>query len=357
MNDTNVAAPARSLVGGTTEEGSAEGPTPGPTPGSVPGPEPGLTPQTTRTDSRSAPHLEAGDGAAALPWRRLLVHLDGSPRSAERLALARRLAWQAGATLLAMHAVTPVWAEMPMSALGDAGAGVLLQEAEAERRRGARALYDREAMRPGAPMRWHDATDLPADGWGAATTAFNARALCSDLVVLGQRDPEDALAWGVPADFVPAVVADAGCPVLVVPRVGHYPAIGQRVLVAWKPAREAARALATALPLLKRARHVEVAHWRESGEARQTPAPADAPHASPPALEDWLQAHGIQARHTVQGDAHADIGEELLSLAAHVDADLLVMGCYGRSRTREWLLGGATRTVLQRMTVPVWMAH
>jgi nucleotide-binding universal stress UspA family protein len=340
VNDTNAAAPARHLGGGPTAPGSAPGP----------------TSETTRTDGHPAPHLETGDGSAALPWRRLLVHLDGSPRSAERLALARRLAGQAGATLLAMHAVTPVWAEMPMSALGDAGAGVLLQEAEAERRRGARSLYDREAMRPGAPMRWHDATELGDSGWGTATTAFGGRALCSDLVVLGQRDPEDALAWGVPADFVPTVVADSGCPVLVVPRVGHYPAIGQRVLVAWKPAREAARALATALPLLKRARHVEVAHWRESGEAH-TALPADEPHTTPAALEDWLQAHGVRARHTQQGDAHADIGEQLLSLAAHVDADLLVMGCYGRSRTREWLLGGATRTVLQNMTVPVWMAH
>ena len=131
---------------------------------------------------------------------------------------------------------------------------------------------------------------------------------------------------------------------------------GRRVLVAWKPAREAARALATALPLLKQAEHVEVAHWRESGEAH-TALPADEPHTTPAALEDWLQAHGVRARHTQQGDTHADIGEQLLSLAAHVDADLLVMGCYGRSRTREWLLGGATRTVLQSMTVPVWMAH
>jgi len=244
-----------------------------------------------------------------------------------------------------------------MSALGDAGAGVLLQEAEAERRRGARGLYDREAMRPGAPMRWHDTTEPGNTGWGAASTAFSARALCTDLVVLGQRDPEDALAWGVPADFVPAVVADSGRPVLVVPRVGHYDVIGRRVLVAWKPAREAARALATALPLLRQAEHVEVAHWRESGEARVPLADTDDSRAQSSALEDWLQAHGVRARHTQQGDAHADIGEQLLSLAAHVDADLLVMGCYGRSRTREWLLGGATRTVLQSMTLPVWMAH
>ena len=305
----------------------------------------------------TTPLTSTGATPPAIPWRRLLVHLDGSPRSAERLALARRMAGRSGATLVAMHAVTPVWAEMPMSALGDAGAGVLLQEAQAERRRSARAVYDREAARTGAPMCWHDACDLSAVGWGAAATAFGARALCSDVVVLGQRDPDDALTWGVPTDFIPDVVAYSGRPTLVVPRVGHFDTVGRRVLVAWKPAREAARALATALPLLQHAQHVEVAHWRESGESRVgRPAP-EASTAAHGALQDWLHAHGIPAHHTVQGDAHADLGEQLLSLAADVDADLLVMGCYGHNRTREWLLGGATRTLLQSMTVPVWMAH
>lgn len=309
------------------------------------------------TTFATAPETAAVAAPPALPWRRLLVHLDGSPRSAERLALARRLAGRSGATLVAMHAVTPVWAEMPMSAMGDAGAGVLLQEAEAERHRSARAVYDREAARPGAPMWWHDATSLTDTGWGAAATAFSARALCSDLVVLGQRDPEDALTWGVPTDFIPDVVAYSGRPTLVVPRVGHFDTVGRRVLVAWKPAREAARALATALPMLQHAQHVEVAHWREGGESRPERPGGEASAAGPGALQDWLQAHGIQARHTAQGDAHADIGEQMLSLAAHIDADLLVMGCYGHNRTREWLLGGATRTLLQGMTVPVWMAH
>jgi hypothetical protein len=80
-----------------------------------------------------------------------LVHIDGSPRSAERLALARRLAQVAGGRVLAMHAVTPVWTELPMSALGDGGAVVLLQQADEERQRAARRLFDAEASRPGAP--------------------------------------------------------------------------------------------------------------------------------------------------------------------------------------------------------------
>ena len=57
------------------------------------------------------------------------------------------------------------------------------------------------------------------------------------------------------------------------------------------------------------------------------------------------------------GRAGHDLGELLLSLAADLQADLLVMGCYGHGRAREWLLGGVTRSVLQSMTLPVLMAH
>lgn len=289
-----------------------------------------------------------------------IVHLDGSPRSAERLALARHLAEVCGGRVVAMHAVTPIWTELPMSALGDGGAVVLLQQADDERQRAARRVYDAEALRPGAPLAWSNG---PASEGGGrlmpAATRLAARALYADVVVLGQQDRDDPLTWGVPSDFVPAAVADSGRPALVVPRIGHHQTIGRRVLVAWKASRESARALTSALPWLKTAQRVEIARWNEPGWRYGEGAPDR--HGSPPPsdawLADWLQAHGVQARITHEGDAGADIGELLLSRAADTDADLLVMGCYGHTRAREWLLGGATRTVLQSMTLPVWMAH
>jgi nucleotide-binding universal stress UspA family protein len=59
--------------------------------------------------------------------------------------------------------------------------------------------------------------------------------------------------------------------------------------------------------------------------------------------------------HGALGDS--DAGDELLSLAADVGAEMIVMGCYGHSRAREFVLGGMSRTVLETMTVPVLMAH
>jgi nucleotide-binding universal stress UspA family protein len=74
-------------------------------------------------------------------------------------------------------------------------------------------------------------------------------------------------------------------------------------------------------------------------------------------LEDWLQAHGVQAQMLHQVTNGRGVGDLLLSLPADRGSDLLVMGCYGNSRAREWLLGGVTQRVLRSMTVPVLMAH
>ena len=71
----------------------------------------------------------------------------------------------------------------------------------------------------------------------------------------------------------------------------------------------------------------------------------------------WLRTHGIEPHLVRPAVANESPGESLLSTAFDLDADLLVMGCYGHGRTREWVLGGATRTILGAMTLPVWMAH
>jgi nucleotide-binding universal stress UspA family protein len=279
--------------------------------------------------------------------RRLLVHVDGSPRSAQRLQLARELARSCDAGVTAMLAVEPAWVAVPMAGMGDAGGAVLLQAADDERRQRARAQFDEQMTRTGPGVTWCDAGQAPM------LTAFAQRALYNDLLVMGQHDPQDALAWGVPGDFVPSVVIATGRPTLVVPRQGNWSGIGRRMLVAWKPTREAARALTAALPLLQSAQVVEVALWSEPSDDR------DGSHSAARDvwLEDWLQAHGVQAQMLHQGSNGRGVGDMLLSLAAERGSDLLVMGCYGHARAREWLLGGVTQRVLHAMSLPVLLAH
>lgn len=274
--------------------------------------------------------------------RSLVVHVDGSPRSAARLTLARQLAAAHGAVLEAVLAAAPSLAELPLAYSAGSEAATLMLELDEDRRRRARATFEHEAARPGPPMHWIELDqELTLHG-------FVQRALYADLLVLGQHDAADRLAWGVARDFVPAVVADSGKPALVLPYAGRHVEVGRNVLIAWKAGREAARAVAAALPLMREARQVHVATSTPAGSAGRV--------ALGP-LEAYLQRHGVTASVAVHGVADEQVGESLLSIAADVEADLLVMGCYGHSRTREWLLGGATRSVLQAMTLPVLMAH
>ena len=143
----------------------------------------------------------------------------------------------------------------------------------------------------------------------------------------------------------------SGRPVLVVPYIGSAVSPGKRVVIAWDASREAARAVADALPLLARASSLWVVtiDGKGSGMIDRSDSAED--------LCRYLADHGMQAKpdrlQTEEG-SEADI---LLSRIADFGADLLVMGCYGHTRLRELVLGGMTREILQHMTVPVLMSH
>jgi nucleotide-binding universal stress UspA family protein len=176
--------------------------------------------------------------------------------------------------------------------------------------------------------------------------ALALQARYADLVVVSQPDPEDVcsrLAPGLPAN----VMLASGRPLLVVPHSGHFAQIGKRVLLAWDANLEASRAVACALPLLRRAGAVSVAIFNP-GMLHGAQPGAD--------IALYLARHGVKVDVAVQ-QCDIEVGEALLSLAADQQSDLIVMGGYGHTRFRELMLGGVTRTVLRSMTVPVLMAH
>ena len=100
--------------------------------------------------------------------------------------------------------------------------------------------------------------------------------------------------------------------------------------------------------MLRLAQSVHVVSWDESGEALPN-------HPLP--VERFLSRHAVSATVHRYGRPERDVGDLMLAMAADVDADLLVMGCYGHSRAREWWLGGATRTILSALTLPLLMSH
>jgi nucleotide-binding universal stress UspA family protein len=275
--------------------------------------------------------------------RSILLHIDASPRSVQRLALAHALAARCGAQGTALYASTPTALSLPF-AMGQGAAEMLpmLQQLDIDYRDNIRALFDRAESAATPPFVWKELRETPL------IPGFTRQALCADLLVLGQHDASDPLTIGVPSDFVPSVLIASGRPALVVPYVDIGTTFGEQVLVAWKPTRECARAVSAAIPFLKRAQRIHLT----------TADDADAIADQASALEDYLRLHGVQApieRHAATPSGEP--GDALLSMAADDCADLLVMGCYGHSRTRELMLGGATRTVLRSMTLPVLMAH
>ena len=277
------------------------------------------------------------------PIRSVLVHLDGTARAAARLQFAHRLAATHKARLDALFAVTPRFLPLPVP-LGDGMPAVpLLDEVDPRHRADAKALFDRTVAEGAQASSWHelDTSEAPIAG-------FVRRALLADLLVLGQRDAADATGFDVPADFVEAVVIDSGRPALIVPFEGEVAEVPQTVLIAWKPTRESAHAVTAALPFLQRARTVHaVCDGDDVVDAHQALAE----------LAHYLRWHGIAATHDHHTLPEIDVGSGLLGLARHVGAELLVMGCYGHSRARELVLGGASRGVLRATRVPVLMAH
>lgn len=184
-------------------------------------------------------------------------------------------------------------------------------------------------------------------GTGPAMQKAVAAGRLADLVLAAQYDPENPAAAYFPEDLV----MGCGRPIILVPSAGTFGDIGSRILIAWNGGREAARAVFDALVLFKPDAAIDIL-------TAQNGAPGEvAAITAPEALAETLARHGLKAEVTHSRGGELPVGEDILSRAADFSADLIVMGGYGHTRLRETVFGGATRTILEHMTVPVLMAH
>lgn len=185
-----------------------------------------------------------------------------------------------------------------------------------------------------------------------AEEALAAHARSCDLLIMSQTDTAQ-LNWAIPPSVVDSVITAAGRPVLVVPYAGDTRrTIGQHVLFCWDYGRRAARALADAAPLLRTASRLTVL------TVDPQPDMLYSLDIHPEDLPAYCAAHGYpapKAVHTISEGV--GIGNAILNAAADHDCDMIVMGLYNRSRVREWILGGTSKTLLQSMTVPILFAH
>ncbi|HEY4405352.1 MAG TPA: universal stress protein [Xanthobacteraceae bacterium] len=205
----------------------------------------------------------------------------------------------------------------------------------------AAGKLEKTAKRAGisAEARWLPANLAdPAELFGRMARRF-------DLAVVRQAEPGRSS----PAPLViEAALFETGRPVLVVPYIQKTGVKLDRVMLCWDGSRSAARAAADAMPFLQRAKTVEVAMVTEGGKTDETPGVDIAQH---------LARHGVtvEVKQIVAPDTKtADV---LLSHLADTSADLMVLGGYGHSRLREFVLGGVTRSILDAMTAPTLMSH
>jgi nucleotide-binding universal stress UspA family protein len=275
-------------------------------------------------------------------YKDILLEVDGSDAADHRIAYALRLARRFDAHLTGLCLVKAL-------ALPPAVGTYMTAELEAqildEETRRADAALDRFRSAAAAEnIEFDTRTDRGTPNEHADIVSLHGR--YADLTVIGQPDP-DAISAGLdPAN----VVMVAGAPVLIVPHIGAPETTAEKVMIAWNASRESARAVRDSMPLLERAKSVEVVCFRPE----KTAGYGDLPGAD---IGLHLSRHDIDVDVQILEGSDIDVGNALLSHIADRGSDLLVMGCYGHSRLREAVLGGATRTILNSMTVPVLTVH
>jgi nucleotide-binding universal stress UspA family protein len=281
-----------------------------------------------------------------MSYKDLLVVLDAEASAHGRIDLAAALAERFEAHLAALYPLPIPDGPRHLGYYDPALLDPFFRELRERAREAAgkvREAFEHVTSMRGLSAEWREVPEGPE-----ADPALHARYV--DLTILGQRDPDRGESEMIPPHPEQVTLA-SGRPILVVPYAGHFEDVGRRVLIGWNATREAARAVNDAMPLLAAADVVTVL----------TIDPREGPHGHgqlPGAdISLHLARHGVKAEIERTVSVDLPVGDVLLSRAADLGADLLVMGAYGHTRARELLLGGATRSLLRSMTVPVLMSH
>lgn len=276
-----------------------------------------------------------------MSYKTILVHIDAGKRWPARVHAAIGIARQYDAHLVGLNALTSV--ELPgyvVAATGGASVLDIQKRFASEQAARAEAEFSKAISAAGLAAEWRSSELDAAD-------AVTLHGRYADLLVIGQPWAKDHT--GIGRDFAERVIFEAGRPVLMVPYAGKFDAIGKRVLIGWNASREATRAITDAIPVLQQADMVQVIVINPiAGEHGAVPG-------SDIAL--YLSRHGVKVEVFTDHSKNIDVGNEMLSRAADFGADLIVMGAYGHSRFREMMLGGASRTIIKAMTVPVLLSN
>ena len=272
----------------------------------------------------------------------IIVHVDDTPSSKARINISAQLASEHDAHLVGLYVIPAGYLqsmyphELPEAVLD------VERKRQQENAEAAEQLFLETTKLNAGTSEWRCEK-------GSALEAIQQHARYSDLVVVGQSDPERKKSNF--EELPENLILSASAPVLVIPNETKFNSIGHRALVAWDGSVQATRAIQQALPLLEKSERVTV--------FAVNPKQTKNGHGEIPCADMCLHL----ARHGIKADAQAitandvDVSELLETRAMREEADLLVMGAYGHSRFRELMLGGVTAHMLNHATRPVLMAH
>ncbi|WP_144156212.1 universal stress protein [Paraburkholderia sp. BCC1885] len=278
-----------------------------------------------------------------MSYKTIVVHLDTSRHAHARLEMALQLAKHFGAHLVGVFAVFNPDPRAFYVMAGSAEYFAAQDHLRLERSGALERLFHAELKRAELAGEW-----VAVDQ--AANLTVPHRGHYADLVIAGQEDPHDPESY-VGDYFSESLVMSAGRPVLLAPYAANAAAPGGHVMVCWDGSREATRVVHDALPFMRTARLTTIVSVNgEPGQSRVRIPGAD--------IATVIARHGIRVEvKNLDLPAGRAVGDMLLSQANTLGADLLVMGAYGHARWQELVMGGATRTILKSMTLPVLMSH
>jgi nucleotide-binding universal stress UspA family protein len=279
-----------------------------------------------------------------MAYKTILVHLNREQRAAALLEYAIPLARQSEGRLIGLN-VLPAFKltpPVPVPFGGEVAARIRQYVADEVER--TKTIFETMTSNQSFVPEWRSVT---AEGLNVADAVLR-HAMSADLVIASQSDPE----WEFSGVFDCAgrLAAESGRPVIVVPNAGQFGKVPRIIAVAWKARREAARAAFDALPLLRAAERVHILTVDEDG--RESDGEADLAE-----IAATLARHGVNITSGAYRATDRSAADEIRVRAADQAADLLVMGCYGHSRLREFAFGGVTRALLDDMSIPVLFSH
>ena len=286
-----------------------------------------------------------------MPIRKLLLPLTGASTGEAALSTALLVARAFNAHVTALHVRVDSRDVAPLAGEGLSGAMIEEMMSATEKESGDRAsavrmMFEKFVTQNGVPI--EDPTyqpDHPTASFASITgreeDLVAQQARLADLTIVPHPEAGEDVSS---SDALHAALFDSGRPVLIAPRAAPS-SVGTRVAVGWNGTAESSAAVWGALPFLQRASAVRIL-WSEDYQRR-------GPHA--PELAAYLRLHGISAEIATFRLIDREVGAGLLAAAREFGADLLTMGAYSHSRIRQLILGGVTRHVLEKSTLPVMM--